>query len=179
MSELIGVGIITCNRPEFFKKCRKSINDEWYDPIVVVNDGNGPIFDARSPVLKTTGGEGVGKAKNKAIEHLLEAGCDYIILVEDDMLFKNNSEAFHVPPVETRTWFHTGVYFDEDKPTSGGTLFDHHKLIETYKKEFYAKDTDAFDIGDHVFAAPENSPPTETTHEIFRARRGAVLRPEG
>tara|TARA_R110002020_G_scaffold187400_3_gene385717 strand:+ start:4582 stop:5385 length:804 start_codon:yes stop_codon:yes gene_type:complete len=86
----IGVGIITCNRPEFFKKCRKSIKPEWYNHIVVVNDGKGPVFDARAPVIKTKGGEGVGKAKNKAIEYLLEKGCKYIILVEDDMLFKDN-----------------------------------------------------------------------------------------
>ena len=90
MSETIGVGIITCNRPEFFKKCRESIKKEWYDHIVVVNDGNGPIFDANAPAIGTTGMEGVGKAKNQAIRHLQEKDCDYIILVEDDMLFKKN-----------------------------------------------------------------------------------------
>jgi len=87
---MIGVGIITCNRPEFFKKCRESIDHKWYNYIVVVNDGDGPLEGAKAPVLKTKGGEGVGKAKNKAIKHLLEKGCDYIILVEDDMLFKGN-----------------------------------------------------------------------------------------
>jgi len=86
----IGVGIITCNRPDFFKKCRGSINKEWYDNIVIVNDGKGPLFDSGAPVIQTTGGEGVGKAKNIAIKHLLEQGSDYIILVEDDMLFKGN-----------------------------------------------------------------------------------------
>jgi len=86
----VGIGIITCNRPEFFKKCRESIKAEWYDSIVVVNDGKGPLFDARAPILSTAGGEGVGRAKNKAIRHLLEEDCDYIILVEDDMLFKGN-----------------------------------------------------------------------------------------
>ena len=90
MSETIGVGIITCNRPEFFKKCRESIDHKWYNYIVVVNDGDKPVKGAKAPVLKTEGGEGVGKAKNKAIKHLLEKGCDYIILVEDDMLFKKN-----------------------------------------------------------------------------------------
>ena len=87
---MIGVGIITCNRPEFFKKCRESIKEEWYDHIVVVNDGKGPLFDANSPILATTGMEGVGRAKNMALKHLLEEDCDYIILVEDDMLFKDN-----------------------------------------------------------------------------------------
>ena len=32
----------------------------------------------------------------------------------DADLFSNDSSAYHVPPVETRSWFHTGVYFDED-----------------------------------------------------------------
>ena len=90
MNESIGVGIITCDRPEFFKKCRESINHKWYNYIVVVNDGKDPLEAARAPVIKTNGGEGVGKAKNKAIKHLLEKGCDYIVLVEDDMLFKGN-----------------------------------------------------------------------------------------
>lgn len=90
MSEQIGVGIITCNRPDFFKKCRESIKHEWYNHIVVVNDGKGPLFDARAPIIATSGMEGVGRAKNKAITHLLEKGCDYIIIVEDDMLFKGN-----------------------------------------------------------------------------------------
>jgi len=90
MSQKIGVGIITCNRPEFFKKCRESINHKWYNYIVVVNDGDEPIKGANAPVLQTKGGEGVGKCKNKAIKHLLKKGCDYIILVEDDMLFKKD-----------------------------------------------------------------------------------------
>ena len=36
----IGVGIITCNRSDFFEKCHKSIKREWYDYLVVVNDGD-------------------------------------------------------------------------------------------------------------------------------------------
>jgi len=90
MSETVGVGIITCNRPEFFKKCRESIDHKWYDHIVVVNDGKSPLFDAHAPLIMTAGMEGVGRAKNIALKHLLEENCDYIILVEDDMLFKKN-----------------------------------------------------------------------------------------
>ena len=33
MSKKLGVGIITCNRPDFFKKCRESIKDGWYDEV--------------------------------------------------------------------------------------------------------------------------------------------------
>ena len=130
MSETIGVGIITCNRPEFFKKCRASINDKWYDHIVVVNDGSGPIFDAHSPVLKTDGGEGVGKAKNKAIKHLLERGCDYIILVEDDMLFKDNIFEQYI-----KAYKETGIHhfmFDESY-TNAFEHVDHSYLLSKKK----------------------------------------------
>ena len=53
MSETVGIGIITCNRPEFFKKCRESIDHKWYNHIVVVNDGEGPLEGAEAPVIKT------------------------------------------------------------------------------------------------------------------------------
>ena len=86
----IGVGIITCNRPEFFKKCRESIKEEWYDHIVIVNDGKDTVSDDCAPVIKTTGMEGVGRAKNIALKYLQEQDCDFIILIEDDMLFKGN-----------------------------------------------------------------------------------------
>jgi glycosyltransferase involved in cell wall biosynthesis len=39
----IGIGIVTCNRTDFLKKCLKSIKEEWYDELVVVNDGDIPI----------------------------------------------------------------------------------------------------------------------------------------
>ena len=90
MNEQIGIGIITCNRPVFFKKCINSIKKEWYDHIVVVNDGLEDITCDVAPVIKTSGMTGVGRAKNKAIKHLLDKKCNYIILVEDDMLFKGN-----------------------------------------------------------------------------------------
>ena len=86
----VGVGIITCNRVDMYKVCRDSIDEDWYDELVTVNDGDKDIICARGDYIKTPGGEGVGRAKNKAIEYLLEKDCDYIILVEDDMKFKGN-----------------------------------------------------------------------------------------
>ena len=91
MSGTVGIGIITCDRPDFFKKCRESIREEWYDRMVVINDGKGPLFDARAPIIQTTGKEGVGRAKNRAFKHLLEEGCEHIFLVEDDVVFKKNA----------------------------------------------------------------------------------------
>ncbi|MDL1964154.1 MAG: FG-GAP-like repeat-containing protein, partial [Deltaproteobacteria bacterium] len=96
----------------------------------------------------------------------------------DDQLFTNNDQAFHVPPVETRSWFHTGVYFNEDKLGKDGKPFDHHKLMEAYKQEFYAKDAKAFPMEDQLFKSHTSRDDMEAPHEIFRALRGAMLRTE-
>lgn len=99
-------------------------------------------------------------------------------LHEDAQLFLNNDPAFHVPPVEIRSWFHTGVYFDEDRLGQDGEPFDHHKLMEAYQQEFYAGDANAFPMEDQLFKAQTTGTSIELPHEIFRALRGAVLRTE-
>lgn len=86
---MIGVAIITCNRKDMYRVCIDSIHDDWYDELVTVNDGKS-IECTKGEYIETGGGLGVGKAKNKAMQHLLNKGCDYIILVEDDMRFKND-----------------------------------------------------------------------------------------
>ena len=35
----VGVGIITCDRVDMFNVCFESLSDEWYDELVVVDDG--------------------------------------------------------------------------------------------------------------------------------------------
>jgi glycosyltransferase involved in cell wall biosynthesis len=95
----VGVGVITCDRPDMFDICFKSIKVKWYDEMVVVDDGktDHPTLDRREcKYIKTNGGEGVGKAKNAALRHLMQQGCDYIILVEDDMEFDKNIFAAYI-----------------------------------------------------------------------------------
>ncbi len=72
-------------------------------------------------------------------------------------LFNNNEHAYHVPPIETRTWFHTGAYFDEDN------------LLEAYSKEHWQGDNLAFELPEHT---------VDANHEAYRALRGAQLRQE-
>lgn len=86
---MIGVGVITCDRPTFYRTCIDSISEGWYDHLVTVNDGE-DVAPQKGEYIRTTGGIGVGRAKNKALRYLLDKGCDYIILVEDDMKFKKN-----------------------------------------------------------------------------------------
>ncbi|MCD4716622.1 MAG: hypothetical protein K8R45_07755, partial [Desulfobacterales bacterium] len=59
-----------------------------------------------------------------------------------------------------------------------GKPFDHHKLMEAYKQEFYAKDAKAFPMEDQLFKPHTSRDDMEAPHEIFRALRGAMLRTE-
>jgi len=87
-------------------------------------------------------------------------------------LFTNGNEPYHVPPIETRTWFHTGIYYDQEKPSPRGAFFDYKELPKEYHKEFYQQDGQAFGLGEHVLETGD------TPHEAYRALRGAVLRTE-
>lgn len=106
MNEKIGVGIITTgNRKDQFDKCFNF----WHhlvDDLVVVNDGKDfdynwdsnfrSLYVARIPETTLTyfhnrENLGVGKSKNKALQHLLDCGCDHIFLIEDDIYIKDST----------------------------------------------------------------------------------------
>ena len=89
MSTKIGVGIITCNRPDYLKSLLDSLVPckETIDELVVVNDGQPvkvTLFKGEYILNKTN--LGVGKSKNNALKYLLDKNCDYIFLIEDDTL---------------------------------------------------------------------------------------------
>ena len=92
MENKIGVGIVTCNRPDFLVKLLDSISYRNDVEFVIVNDG-GPI-DIKGYnyyIINNETNLGVGKSKNKAMQHLLDKGCDYIFIIEDDMLILNDA----------------------------------------------------------------------------------------
>jgi RHS repeat-associated protein len=87
-------------------------------------------------------------------------------------LFNNTESAYHVPPVETRTWFHTGIYFAEDQLSPEASPFDFKELTKEFRTEFYRGDDRAVAVDDHKVETGD------TPHEAYRALRGAVLRTE-
>jgi len=87
----IGLGIVTCNRPEFLSKCIASIDFNKVDERIIVNDGKLDVKHPNFTVLKNEKNIGVGKSKNKILKHLYEKGCDYIFILEDDMLILDNN----------------------------------------------------------------------------------------
>lgn len=88
MTNKIGVGVITCDRPEFLANCLNSITA--VDTLVVVNDGR-PVnvasqANADIHVIEHTRKKSVGVSKNEAMRYLISQQCDHIFLIEDDML---------------------------------------------------------------------------------------------
>ena len=85
----IGVGIITCNRPVYFKQCYESLDKLKIDEIVVVNDGKPlpkNIILNDTHFIQNEENLGVSKTKNKALKHLLKTGCEHIFILEDDCI---------------------------------------------------------------------------------------------
>ncbi|MBE7385745.1 MAG: VCBS repeat-containing protein [Leptolyngbya sp. SIO1E4] len=91
--------------------------------------------------------------------------------------FTNKTEAYHVLPVLTKTWFYTGAYLTEK------ALMDRYQ--GEYGKQVGGKvlpqlDPAAFDLGDHAFEWLDSASDIsfEQYHEAHRSLRGSVLRQE-
>lgn len=105
----IGVGIITCNRPEYLLNLLKTIPIDRISHLVVVNDGDEKNkHDLRYPGVWVQNEKnlGVGKSKNKAMKHLYDKGCDYIFIIEDDMLIKDENVFYRYIEAYSQTGIH-------------------------------------------------------------------------
>jgi glycosyltransferase involved in cell wall biosynthesis len=88
----IGVGIITCNRPDYLNSLLESLKSSLpsIDELVIVNDGKSLDLPSVN-IINNDENIGVAKSKNKALNHLLNRGCEYFFLIEDDMIIKDSS----------------------------------------------------------------------------------------
>ena len=97
MTTKIGVGIITCNREHFLKQCLESVPLDMVDHIVIINDGKSlprkyfKMAVDKLDIIEHKKNTGVGKSKNDALKYLLRNNCDYIFLLEDDMIILDKS----------------------------------------------------------------------------------------
>ena len=93
MKEKIGVGITTCNRPDFLYDCINSLDLDKLDKVVIVNDG--APFDFNNTYknvdyIQNEQNLGVAKSRNKLFKALLKSGCDHIFMLEDDCIILDN-----------------------------------------------------------------------------------------
>ena len=92
INKKVGIGIITCNRPDYLKQLLDSIKYcNWAD-LVIINDGDKFELEGYNYYIQHNEKNlGVGKSKNKAMKHLLDKDCDYIFIIEDDMIILDDS----------------------------------------------------------------------------------------
>ena len=92
--EKIGVGVITCNRVDYLTSLLESIKSTTHDELIVINDHTTPIQpDIEGLQIDMYNNEtnmGVCRTKNKALDILVERGCDHVFLIEDDMIIKSD-----------------------------------------------------------------------------------------
>ena len=86
----IGLGIVTCDRVSYLHKCINSIDISLFDELVIVNDGTETVDYKDFTIIENEENLGVGKSKNKILRHLYDSGCDYIFVLEDDMIVLDN-----------------------------------------------------------------------------------------
>ena len=88
----IGIGVITCNRQDFFEQCIESI--PRVDYIVVVNDGkkypDSAYPDKVDKVIQHPRNFNVAKSKNDALRDMLAHDCQHMFLCEDDIVVTNS-----------------------------------------------------------------------------------------
>lgn len=92
IKEKIGLGIITCNRVDFFKKCVSNLPE--VDELVIVNDGESyseEIYPKLANVIQHSQNMGIAKTKNDALRYLFDKNCTHIFLSEDDIIIKNRN----------------------------------------------------------------------------------------
>jgi hypothetical protein len=147
------VAIITCNREDYFKRAFKSIDPEAVSRIYVVNNGapykeypdNSIILQSkRNPTV-------VGIGKNSALREMKKAGYDYLFLMEDDIIIKDNKvfEKYILTAADSGLWagqlsygLHGGVgggnVTAEGAPIKKATIqYDKHK-VDLYRNSFAA-----------------------------------------
>lgn len=95
---MIFVGIVTCNRLDFFKNCYNSVLEaNNVDVLAVCNDGNQSqelldIINKDTILIQHEENKGVGISKNDLLKKALSIPeVEHIFILEDDMIVKDSS----------------------------------------------------------------------------------------
>jgi glycosyltransferase involved in cell wall biosynthesis len=94
MLKRVGVGIVTRNRNDFVGSLINNISScANIDSLVVINDSEEDLIIKDINIINNHTNIGVGKTKNKALQYLIADNCDYIFILEDDLII-HNTEVF-------------------------------------------------------------------------------------
>lgn len=101
----VGVGITTYNRANYFKQSFTAAIDKLHNVVdvwCVYEDGSDKDVKEYNEIFKWIEKEypfvkifrprangGVAKAKNTLLKHMMDEGCDYLFVLEDDIIVKD------------------------------------------------------------------------------------------
>lgn len=94
----VGIGITTYNRPDYLKQCLEGVKNVLpvVDSVWVYNDGSkrkeyDEVYKENEEikVKHAQKNKGVANAKNWLLKQLIKEGCDYLFLLEDDIILKS------------------------------------------------------------------------------------------
>lgn len=93
---MIGLAIVTYNRPEYLQQVLDGVEKhliDLIDVLVIVNDGSTADYSnvkmpEKAHYIEQENG-GVAKAKNAGLKYLMDKGCKYLFIAEDDIIPKD------------------------------------------------------------------------------------------
>jgi hypothetical protein len=148
------LAIITCNREDYFQKAVASVNRDAIGKLYVVNNGDQlkdlppdtTLLQAkRNPTV-------VGIGKNSALRQMVADGYEYLFLMEDDVLVKNNEvfERYILTAADSGLWagqlsygLHGGVG-GGNVANDGSPIKRHVIKYDKYKVDLYQNSFAAF-----------------------------------
>ena len=105
---MIGVGIVTCNRPDYFKRVLQSVqNAGGYDFLTIWEDGS-PNYGYSD--TGDSANRGVGACKNILLSRMLDSGCDWCFLLEDDIVIKKSPYQHYIKACEESSFQHLSFH---------------------------------------------------------------------
>ena len=129
----IGLGIVTYNRPHYFAQVAAAVTEhllDVVDHVYVRNDGSSDehteaydkAYGLLPPMLRlddSAHNVGVGKSKNELMRWMLDEGCDWLFLSEDDII-PRGPEAItdYLKACEASGWQH--LSFAHHGPANAG-----------------------------------------------------------
>lgn len=140
----IGVGIITYNRPDYYKQVYESIPKNEINFLVIINDGNNSYVSPKDANLVVHNNKqlGVAASKNKALKELIKFGCEHLFIIEDDIIIKNPKVFQEYIKAANSTGIHHLCY--EKVAENGKNLKFVHKQPDGTKIGFYHNPQGAF-----------------------------------
>jgi GT2 family glycosyltransferase len=124
----IGLGVVTYNRPDYFNKTIKGVIKHLkshLDLLCVYNDCS--TIDYSYPpeidvIYKPKKNHGVARAKNTLLKSMIDYGCDYLFLLEDDVIPQSEKAIAGYIEAHKKSGYHHFNFHDHGPANKSGFL---------------------------------------------------------